>query len=128
MRVVVGAFGDVVSPLEPREPFVLLEALLLTALDVPVADGANALVYVQSGAVDVSVDGGGVQAVRASEAVAVTGRGEVQLVPLEETRLLVAAGLAIDEPVVQVGPFIMSDAAGVKAAMRRYEAGELGGL
>lgn len=128
VRVVVGSYDGVASPLEPREPFVLLEIALVGELVVPLESGRTMLLYAQSGSVDVVPDEGPSALLRSRQAVGVAGEGSVRLTAQEPARVLVAAGLAIDEPVAQVGPFIMSDAAGVQAAIQRYEDGLFGAL
>jgi len=41
---------------------------------------------------------------------------------------LVLSGPALDEPVIAEGPFIMNDAAGIRAATRRFQARKMGQL
>jgi redox-sensitive bicupin YhaK (pirin superfamily) len=41
---------------------------------------------------------------------------------------LVLSGPALDEPVIAEGPFIMNDAAGSRAATRRFQARKMGQL
>ena len=72
VRVVVGSFEDVASPLDPAEALDLLDAALVSAIDFDLRDGHRALVYVRSGGVQVRA-GGSEQSVPAGHAVVLHG-------------------------------------------------------
>jgi len=78
-------------------------------------DGDNAIVYVLKGRATVSADGHDVT-VAAEQAVALHGRGTVNLQALDRAQVLVLSGAAIGEPVISAGPFIMKDESQVEDA------------
>lgn len=125
VRAVVGSYRGVSSPLVPIEPFHLLDADLRSRVSFDVPAGWNALVLVTSGALTLAAEG---ERVAAGEdaGVAIQGGGEVWMEAGAPARAIVLAGRAIDDPVMQDGPFIMRDADQIRDAVRRYEAGEMG--
>jgi redox-sensitive bicupin YhaK (pirin superfamily) len=107
VRIVVGSFGNVSSPLVPAEPLDLLDVTLRSAISFELKDGHHALIYVREGSIRVHGDGGAT-AVEAGHAVALSGSG--QCVALEgAARLLILSGAEMNEPVLTEGPFIMND-------------------
>lgn len=129
IRVVVGRYGEVASALVPAEPFTLLDVALRKGVDMPLMAGQFGLFYAQSGEVGLRADGGdAVVELQAGEAAAVRGGGILQLQGRPGGRVLVLAAKEIHEPVVARGPFIMNNADQIVAAVRRFEAGEMGRL
>lgn len=128
LRVVVGSFGAVASPLLPDEPFTMLDIKLRNQIPYPLEAGQNTVVYVLSG--DLVVRAGNQLArVSSGQAQALSGSGETAtLEAVGPVHLLVLTGTDIDEPVVEDGPFIMNDRAQIQAAMARYRSGAMGGL
>lgn len=130
MRVVAGAFEGVSSPLDPAEPFTLLDAGLRGGIPVALPDAYTMIVYVLTGSVAVRADGRQ-EMVAGGQALALTshrGGGEVRLQASQPAHLLVLSGAEIREPVVTAGPFIMNEPAQIEDAAARYERGEMGHL
>jgi len=128
VRVAVGSFEDVASPLVPAEPLDLLDVELHSAIDFDLRDGDRALVYVRSSSINVCA-AGSEQDVPAGNAVVLhNGGGEVTFAASDHAHFLVLSGAEILEPVVVDGPFIMNDRSQIEAAAARYRAGEMGYL
>lgn len=128
VRVVVGRYGGVLSPLVPIEPFTLLDVTLHGELSFPAPDGHNAVIYVRTGGVVARVEGREAVLEHAHAVAVRGGNAVVSISASEPAQLLFLSGAAIDEPVVSEGPFIMNDVAQVNAAIRRYQRGEMGQL
>jgi redox-sensitive bicupin YhaK (pirin superfamily) len=91
-------------------------------LDVAVADGQTALIYVYEGEVAV-----GEQAftLHAGQLARLTRSGALMLAASAGARLLVITGKPIGEPIVQRGPFVMNTAEEIHQAIRDYSDGKL---
>jgi len=127
VRVVVGSFKDVKSPLVPAEPFDLLDMNLRREIDFGLANGHNALVYVLEGEVLVRADARE-QRLDAASAVATSGGGLLKLEVSKPAHVVVLSGAEIREPIFARGPFIMNDLTQVEEANARYHAGAMGHL
>jgi len=127
VRVVVGSFGGLVSPLVPVEPFDLLDVQLRREISIDLQDGHNAIVYVLKGAIIVQADGRTQDLIR-DHALALHGAGQVKFQATEPAHFLVLSGTEIREPVLAQGPFIMNKPSQVEAALARYQAGQMGHL
>lgn len=128
VRVVVGAFGGVSSPLQPIEPFTLLDVELKRGISLDVANGNNLLVYVLHGAVFVRAEGRE-QKLGPEHALALhsTG-GRATFEAFHHAQFLVLSAPELKEPVFAQGSFIMNDRAQVNAAVARFRAGQMGSL
>lgn len=128
VRVLVGSFGDITSPLTPAEPFTLLDAHLHHEMHFSPANGSSVLIYVLEGEVSV-VAGEGTRQLSKEEAVALHSNGEpIKIIATKPAHLLVLSGMEIREPVVMEGPFIMNEHPQIEAAYARYHAGDMGRL
>lgn len=129
VRVVVGSFGGLNSPLKTAEPFTMLDIDITGRITYELASACNAIVYVLSGALSVGTDDGQEVSVGSAQAVAVRGGPAlVALSAAEPAVVLVISGRQIDEPVVAYGPFILNDAAQVADAIHRFQSGAMGRL
>lgn len=128
VRVVVGSFEHISSPLSPAEPFAFLDIALSRGVDFDLPRDHNALIYVLDGGVTISTDDCG-KDVPAAQAVALFGTGgRVRIDGVPAAHLLVLSGPALDEPVLAHGPFIMNDQLQIEAAFARFQAGSMGRL
>jgi redox-sensitive bicupin YhaK (pirin superfamily) len=128
VRVVVGSFEDLSSPLVPAEPFTFLDVDLRHEVAVTVPQGHNALIYVRRGTV-LTRAGDLEQTVDAEHALAIRGSGaSVKLQAVRDAHVIIFSGAEIHEPVLAEGPFIMNERLQIEAAVARYRAGEMGQL
>lgn len=128
VRVVVGSFDRVSSPLVSAEPFTLLDAHVHSSLTSATLAEQNVVLYVLDGHLVVTAGDRQTQ-LEAGEAVALTGAGSrVEYTGVPIAHVLILAGKAIGEPVVEQGPFLMNDQSQVEAAIARYRSGAMGGL
>ena len=128
VRVVVGSFEDVSSPLVPAELFNWLDVELRHEIAYTLQDIHNTLVYVLSGDVNVLAEGRG-QQVSGQHVLALHGSDErVKLAALHNAHFLILSGTAIHEPMVAEGPFIMNERSQIEAAIARYRSGGMGHL
>lgn len=127
VHVVVGEHAGVASPLEPAEPFRVLDIVLAEGVDLTLAAGEFGLLYARNGAVEI-VHADGRQSLPDGMAMTVEGAGTFRLAGKAPARPLFLAGRAFDEPVLQHGPFIMNEPDDIADAMARYQRGEMGRL
>jgi redox-sensitive bicupin YhaK (pirin superfamily) len=127
VRVLVGSYEGVTSPLVPAEPIDLLDVDLRKTICFNLRAGHRGLMYVASGKVHFGGDDVE-QTIPAEHAVGFHGGGPVTLAAAEDAHLLLLSGAEIDEPVVVDGPFIMNDRSQIEAAFARYRAGKMGRL
>ncbi|MGY4309374.1 redox-sensitive bicupin YhaK (pirin superfamily) [Bradyrhizobium sp. USDA 4369] len=127
VKVVVGDYRGVVSPLHPAEPFQLLDVQLSSRVELTSAQTWFGVIYARYDAVEI-VHSGGAFLLPAGSAIAVEGVGDFVLNTIGRSRPLYLAGPAVNEAVLQHGPFIMRDPAEIEAAMKRHERGEMGSL
>ena len=128
IRVVVGSFGGLVSPLVPIEPFTLLDAELQRETSTDIPPSRNAVIYVLSGSLAIRAGGRPYQ-VGDGHAIAFRGNGAgLDIKTLLRAHFLYLSGVEIDEPVVAEGPFIMNDVAQIESAISRYRSGAMGEL
>jgi redox-sensitive bicupin YhaK (pirin superfamily) len=128
VRVVVGSFDGVASPLVPVEPFTLLDVHLRREISFAAQAGHTVLFYVLSGHVAVSADGDQ-EKVDGGQALALRGSdGRVTFEAVPPSHFLILSGAEIHEPVVSEGPFIMNDRSQIDEAVARYRSGAMGHL
>jgi len=128
VRVVVGSFENVASPLITSEAFNLLDVQLQSEIHLDLQSAHNAVIYVITGAVLVGADGAE-QRVAPENAVAVGGTGgRATFKAVHLSHFVILSGAAICEPVAVDGPFIMNDRAQIEAAIARYRSGKMGRL
>ena len=128
VRVVVGSFKSVSSPLAPAEPFDLLDVSLKNEFTFSPRKAHNAIVYVLAGEI-IARASDGEQNVPSEHAVALHGSdGCVTLKAVQPAHFLVLSGHEIREPALANGPFIMNEPSEIDAAFARYRAGEMGHL
>lgn len=134
LRVTVGSYEGLHSPLEPAEPFNLFDIGLVAGdgIVLPLAAGWDMMVYAPEGSAGVDAGTGVMGAgLRAGDAVGVVAKddpGEIRLSTETGARVVVLSGPALREPVVEHGPFIMNSQAQINAAIARYQRGEMGFL
>lgn len=126
VRIIVGHFGGISSPLRPAEAFNIFDLHLKTQIPVPLTNNSYSLIYARDAAVlrigleTLSLNGG--------QVVAVHGGGEVLIEGRANTRLLLLSGPCINEPRYQEGPFILNHPHEIREVIHRYQSGAMGHL
>jgi redox-sensitive bicupin YhaK (pirin superfamily) len=128
VRVVVGSYEDVSSPLVPVEPFNLLDVTLQREISFGVQNGHYGLVYVLEGSVLVRADGCEQRLPGAHGLALRGGEGRATIEAVEPAHFLILSGAEIREPVLVDGPFIMNERSQIETAIARFRAGEMGNL
>ena len=130
VRVVVGSFEGVSSPLVPAEPFTLLDVALRREIAFHLPTAHNALVYLLIGTVLIRAEGHE-QEVAGGQALALHGidnGGRVTISAVQPAHFLILSGAEIREPVLMNGNFMMTEQTQIEAAIARYRAGDMGHL
>lgn len=128
VRVVIGSFAGLSSPVIPAEPFSLFDIRLRSSVLFELPQAHNAMAYVLSGIANV-VANGHARRLEARQAVAfqaIRAPAFVQLIG--SAHLLVMSGPELREPIVSDGPFIMNYPWQIDAAFARYHSGAMGKL
>jgi redox-sensitive bicupin YhaK (pirin superfamily) len=134
LRLLAGSFGALRSPLELPQSLLILDGRIDAGATFPLTlpAGWNAWCYAVSGELALAADGASTRALPATTAVTAGAHSaDVQLrIRGVGTRshVVVVAGAAIHEPLVQHGPFVMNTHQDVMRVVRDYEAGRLGRL
>lgn len=121
-KLVAGEWNGVKGPGPERtiEPFFADVTVAANgAIDVPLAAGHNAFIYVFEGGAKVSAD-----SVRNGE-IAVLSLGDALRVEAgpQGARFLVVAGRPLREPVAKYGPFVMNTPDEIRQAIADYQSG-----
>lgn len=128
VRVVVGSFAGLDSPLTPVEPFTMLDVHLGGEIEFDLPIGHTAALYVRSGLARIQ-SAAERRDVTAMHAMAVVGSGRpVHLRAIGAAELVVVAGANIQDPVIAQGPFIMNDPQQLQETLQRYRSGAMGHL
>ncbi|MEW5835969.1 MAG: pirin-like C-terminal cupin domain-containing protein [Pseudomonadota bacterium] len=134
MRLLAGRYGEQVSPLVLPQPMLILDGRIDAGASFPLLlpAGWNAWCYAVSGELAIGADGAATRALPATTAVIAAATSNDVMLRIRgvgtRSHLAVVAGMAIHEPVVQHGPFVMNTRQDVMRVVRDYEAGRLGRL
>lgn len=130
VRVIAGGYGGTEAPLATPSPLTMLDMTLDAGerFDwIPPAGHASLSIYLFEGAV--AIDGVAQAAAAPAVIVFAPGDGALGLSVTDGTaRLLVMAGIPLGAPSVSNGPFVLSSAAAIEAAVGRYRSGAMGNL
>jgi len=124
VRVVVGSFEGITSPLVPAEPFTFLDVVLRREITFNIPPAHNALVYVLDGTVAIGAAGRQQKIIRGQAMALHGGGGRARLVSLSPAHAIVLSGPEICEPMVVDDPF-MNEPDQIEAIVARYRAGEM---
>lgn len=127
VRVVVGSFEGLSSPLVPVEPFTFLDVQLQHQISFNLEKDHSALIYVIKGKILARANGRQ-QEVPAEHALGLHGGGRVTFEGSRPAHFVILSGAEIREPVVAHGPFIMNERSQIDAAFARYQTGKMGHL
>ncbi len=126
VRVVAGAFGDAVGPVQTYTPIVALKVELEAGgrVQLPLPESHNALVYFLTGSAQLN-DNWDYSAETLlhfrRDGAGITLKG---IAPFTEA--LVLSGEPLNEPVAQWGPYVMNTQSELLEAMRDYQLGRMG--
>jgi len=125
VRVIAGEALGAQAIIDTLTPIVYQDWSLQPGADVtvPLAPEQQALIYVFQGAVRVGNEGSPV--VDGQLAVLAAGNS-VRLRGSEDARLLLLAGVPLNEPVARYGPFVMNTEQEIQQAFRDYQSGKMG--
>lgn len=126
VRVVVGTFGGIASPLVPAEPFDFLDLRVASTISIDLAASRIGLVYARDAAV---LQAGDEEiALRPGQMVSVTGGTTLRVSAKGGARLLVLSGVADHAPRHSEGPFVLDHPRQLGEVVERYRRGEMGSL
>lgn len=128
VRVAVGSFEGVSSPLQPIEPFTFLDVELHHEIDLKLGDAHNAVIYARTGSAFVQADGREQRLSGGQGLVAFGGPGTVKLRSSSRADLMILSGAEIRERLIVEGPFMMNEPSQIEEAAERYRSGRMGHL
>ena len=128
VRVMVGSFEGLSSPLVPAESFNFLDVQLRRAISFNLPHDNNALIYVLTGEILVRAEGGQQKLTNGHAVALYGGSGRAAFNAFQPTQFIILSGGAIREPVLVDGPFIMNKRSQIEAAYGRYRKGDMGQL
>ena len=126
VRIVAGEALGARAVIDTLTPIVYQDWSLKPGADVtlPLAAEQQALVYVFEGAALVGDDG---KAIADGQLAVLGAGGSVRLRAAEApARLLLLAGVPLNEPVARYGPFVMNTPQEIQQAFRDYQSGRMG--
>lgn len=127
VKVVAGTFGEIQGPIKPPTSVLVLRIEMKpdATYAFPIPEQHNAFLYLLDG--KIRLEGYGdveghhlVQLNRDGEGCTITAK--------EPTRILLVAGMPLNEPVASHGPFVMNNQTEILQAMRDYQQGKMGML
>lgn len=126
VRVIAGSYMGVKGPASTHTPVDMWDISINTVsqtFQLPTGEGFNALVFVRKGEIEVEGKKLGPQDVAIMN---LEGR-VIRIKSLEEdTKVLLLAGLPIDEPIAARGPFVMNTQRELQSAWHDFETGNFG--
>jgi len=125
VRVIAGEALGAKAIIDTLTPIVYQDWSLKAGADVtvPLAAEQQALVYVFEGAARI---GDGDSPVADGQLAVLGGGDSVRLRASENARLLLLAGVPLEEPVARYGPFVMNTQQEIQQAFRDYQSGKMG--
>lgn len=126
VRVVVGRFDDVASPLVPAEPFDFLDLQVSSTVSIDLPPSRIGLVHARDAAT-LRV-GDEVVRIAPDQMVSVVGGAPLAVSASGGARLLVLAGEIDRAPRHTHGPFVLDHPDQLAEVMARYRRGEMGSL
>ena len=109
IKVIAGSFGDINSKVYTQTPMLFFDVHLNGSVDIPIRNDFNGFIYILSGKLSI----GGIVYEPHNTLVLEKGPNDSNTVHLsvqsiEEARFVVIAGVPINEPIAQRGPFVMN--------------------
>lgn len=124
LRVIAGMFDGVKGSAKTFSPIDVWDVKLKTTCDLIMPDGYNTILFVRKGSVRVA----GESTLAEQQIVLMSKDGnQVKLEALkEDTQILVLSGMPLDEPIEQMGPFVMNTRKEIQQAVKDYQDGKMG--
>jgi hypothetical protein len=126
LRLVAGAFEGKTGPASTFTPILAMMVYFENQgeISIPLPPEYNSMVYVLDG----QVESNGIVLDFSNLGLAEKDGEQLQLKALKSGRLLLLAGVPIDEPIASYGPFVMNYPGEIKQAILDYEMGKMGVL
>ena len=125
LRVVAGTYKGIKGPASTFTPILALQASLEQGgfLEIEVPESYNTLAYVLDGEIEIS----GNWSYEKETLLHFKNDGEgIALKGKKSAEVLILAGMPIDEPLAQWGPYVMNTQTELLQAMRDYQMGKMG--
>ncbi len=126
-KLISGKYGDLVGNFKSQSPLLLLwsKSVLGGRETFTIPEGFNAALYLIKG--NVRIEGHGLVDPE-NLCVFETAGDAVTIEAKTDAEYLILAGMPIDEPLAQHGPFVMNTQTQIMEAMRDYQMGKMGVL
>jgi redox-sensitive bicupin YhaK (pirin superfamily) len=125
IKVVAGEFDEIRGPIKPPTDILALRIAMEpgAVYEFPIPEQYNAFLYLLDGSVQ--LEGHGL--VEGHHLVVLNQDGEGCTIKAKaKTRILLMAGMPLNEPVAAHGPFVMNSQTEIMQAMRDYQQGKMG--
>jgi redox-sensitive bicupin YhaK (pirin superfamily) len=132
LRVVAGSYGDSEGPAETYSEMNVWDIALRETrghgVQLSVPEGHNTLLLVRSGSIDVLDHQGEITNVKSEQVVMFNMDGNaINIASIGgPSNVLLLSGVPFDEPIANMGPFVMNTRAELSQAQRDYSSGNFG--
>jgi len=132
VRVIAGSLGNTPGVAKTFSPVELWDVILPEKsedIDLPFPPDYNCIIFVRNGGIDVISEEGKAQSV-GPQAVALMQRESGEVLRLrstvKDTKVLIMGGRPLEEPIANMGPFVMNTQKELMQAQKDYHSGKLG--
>ena len=123
VRVISGEYEETIGPGKSHTPVIILDIhlKLKTKISIDIPNGWNSFAYVYEGAVTMSKD------LSKGNLAIFTQEGKILIQSKDiDSKIYLAAGEPLNEPVARGGPFVMNTRGEILQAFADYESGKIG--
>jgi len=124
LRIIGGNYKNITGPASTYTPMLVIRGIAEKGSEIvlEIPEKFNSLIYITKGSISVNDD----KLVNAQMALMETEGNSIVIKAEKKSEFMLLAGLPIDEPVVQYGPFVMNSMAEIKQAFLDYSNGLMG--